>query len=63
MHLGVATSVERHRDLDEAWQHIGAMLNRMIEKQADFCRSAGKPFQVQHIAILYHQSSIPGATS
>ena len=35
-------SAERHRELDEAWQHIGAMLNRMIEKQADFCRSAGK---------------------
>jgi four helix bundle protein len=35
-------SAERHRELDEAWQHIGAMLNRMIEKQADFCRSAGR---------------------
>jgi four helix bundle protein len=35
-------SAERHRELDEAWQHMGAMLNRMIEKQADFCRSAGK---------------------
>src|SRR5258706_9982654 len=35
-------SAERHRELDEAWQHIGAMLNRMIEKQADFCRLAGR---------------------
>jgi four helix bundle protein len=35
-------SAERHRELDEAWQQIGAMLNRMIEKQADFCRSAGR---------------------
>jgi len=32
----------QHRQFDAGWQHIGAMLNRMIEKQADFCRSAGK---------------------
>ena len=32
----------QHRELDEGWQHIGAMLNRMIEKQSDFCRSATK---------------------
>ena len=32
----------QHRELDEGWQHIGAMLNRMIEKQSDFCRSAAK---------------------
>jgi len=35
---------ELHRELDGAWQHIGAMLNRMIEKQSDFCMSAGKPW-------------------
>ena len=32
----------QHRQFDAGWQHIGAMLNRMIAKQADFCRSAGK---------------------
>lgn len=31
-----------HRELDDAWQHIGAMLNRMIERADDFCRSARK---------------------
>jgi len=25
--------------LDEAWQHIEAMLNRMIDRSSDFCRS------------------------
>ena len=32
----------RHRELDDAWQHVGAMLNRMIERAVDFCRSASK---------------------
>jgi len=32
----------QHRQFDASWQHIGAMLNRMIEKQADFCRLAAK---------------------
>ncbi|MCI0620155.1 MAG: four helix bundle protein [Acidobacteria bacterium] len=33
-------SAERHRELDRAWQHIGAMLNRIIERHSDFCKSA-----------------------
>jgi four helix bundle protein len=33
---------ERHRELDDAWQHIGAMLNRMIERADDFCKQATK---------------------
>jgi four helix bundle protein len=28
---------ERHHELDSAWQHIGAMLNRMIQRVDDFC--------------------------
>jgi four helix bundle protein len=36
-------SNDQHGQFDAGWQHIGAMLNRMIEKQADFCRSASKP--------------------
>ena len=32
----------QHREFDEGWQHIGAMLYRMIEKHGDFCRSATK---------------------
>ena len=31
---------EQHRELDAAWQHIGAMLNRMIERAETFCRSS-----------------------
>ncbi len=27
------------QSLDSTWQHIGAMLNRMIERSADFCKS------------------------
>jgi four helix bundle protein len=30
------------RELDDAWQHIGAMLNRMIERTGDFCKSASR---------------------
>src|SRR5262245_27031702 len=33
-------SAERHHELDQAWQHIGAMLRRMIERHSDFCKSA-----------------------
>jgi four helix bundle protein len=33
---------ERHRELDDAWQHIGAMLNRMIGRADDFCKQATK---------------------
>ncbi|MEK6284130.1 MAG: four helix bundle protein [Acidobacteriota bacterium] len=28
-----------HRELDDAWQHIGAMLNRMIQSAEQFCKS------------------------
>ncbi len=30
----------QHRELDDAWQHIGAMLNRMIDRADDFCKSS-----------------------
>jgi len=33
---------QKHRELDDAWQKIGAMLNRMIERADDFCRSASR---------------------
>ena len=33
----------QHRALDDSWQTIGAMLNRMIERADDFCRRASKP--------------------
>ena len=26
-----------YQDLDKSWQHIGAMLNRMIQRADDFC--------------------------
>lgn len=29
-------SKELHRELDDAWQHIGAMLNRMIQRAEQF---------------------------
>ncbi len=32
----------QHRALDEVWQRVGAMLNRMIQRADDFCRSAGR---------------------
>ncbi|MEK6299441.1 MAG: four helix bundle protein [Acidobacteriota bacterium] len=32
----------QHRELDVAWQHIGAMLNRMILRAGDFCRTASR---------------------
>jgi four helix bundle protein len=28
-----------HQELDAAWQHIGAMLNRIIERADTFCKS------------------------
>ncbi|MDH3442945.1 MAG: four helix bundle protein [Deltaproteobacteria bacterium] len=31
---------KQHRELDDAWQHVGAMLNRMIERADDFCKAA-----------------------
>jgi four helix bundle protein len=33
-------SADQHRSLDDAWQNIGGMLNRMIDKAEDFCRNA-----------------------
>ena len=33
---------KHYRELDDAWQHVGAMLNRMIERADDFCKSARK---------------------
>ncbi|HEY7322096.1 MAG TPA: four helix bundle protein [Candidatus Binatia bacterium] len=30
----------QYRTLDDSWQKIGAMLNRMIQRADDFCRSA-----------------------
>ena len=33
---------QQHRELDETWQKIGAMLNRMIQRADDFCRSASR---------------------
>jgi four helix bundle protein len=33
---------DQHRELDEAWQKVGAMLNRMIQRADDFCRSADR---------------------
>src|SRR5262245_42505458 len=32
----------QHQKMDDAWQHVGAMLNRMIERADSFCRSASK---------------------
>jgi four helix bundle protein len=29
----------QHRELDDAWQHTGAMLNRVIQRAEDFCKS------------------------
>ena len=36
--------LEQHEELDKAWQHIGAMLNKMIQQSDDFCKTsrAGK---------------------
>lgn len=33
---------KHHCKLDDAWQHIGGMLSRMIERADDFCKSARK---------------------
>jgi four helix bundle protein len=33
---------QQHRELDDAWQKIGAMLSRMIERADDFCRTASR---------------------
>jgi len=34
--------VKQHEDLDKAWQRIGAMLNRMIQKADTFCRPTAR---------------------
>ena len=31
---------QQHAELDKAWQRVGAMLDRMIQKADTFCRSA-----------------------
>jgi four helix bundle protein len=35
-------SSKQHADLDKAWQRVGAMLNRMIQKAETFCRVAAR---------------------
>jgi len=30
----------QHVELNDAWQHVGAMLNKMIHNPDDFCKSA-----------------------
>jgi len=32
----------QHRALDEVCQKVGAMLNRMIQRADDFCKSASR---------------------
>ncbi|HEV8719061.1 MAG TPA: four helix bundle protein [Candidatus Binatia bacterium] len=32
----------QYRSLDDSWQKVGAMLNRMIQRSDDFCRSASR---------------------
>jgi len=32
-------SVSQHKELDAAWQSIGAGLNKMIERSYDFCKN------------------------
>ena len=39
---------KQHDEVDEAWQHIGAMLNRMIERADDFCKSAGRNSRIEN---------------
>jgi four helix bundle protein len=34
-------SEDEHREMDGAWQGIGGMLNRMIERADDFCVKPG----------------------
>jgi len=33
-------SMSQYKELDAAWQSIGASLNKMIERSDDFCKSA-----------------------
>jgi four helix bundle protein len=32
-------SAALHRELDDGWQHVGAMLNRMMQRAETFCNS------------------------
>ena len=32
----------QHRTLDDSWQRIGALLNRMIQRADDFCKTASR---------------------
>jgi len=34
------TSVSQHKELDAAWQSIGASINKMIERSDGFCKNA-----------------------
>ena len=36
---------ETYRNLDNEWQHIGAMLRRMIEKSETFCIPPQQPIR------------------
>jgi four helix bundle protein len=33
-------SISQHKELDAAWQSIGASINKMIERSDDFCKNA-----------------------
>ncbi len=35
-------SRDQHQTLDSAWQHVGAMLYKMIERVDDFCKTTPK---------------------
>lgn len=35
-------SAVQHRELDAAWQHIGAMLTNMMRRADEFCKSASR---------------------
>lgn len=35
-------AVDQHKELDNGWQHIGAMLNKMIQMADSFCKSVAK---------------------
>ncbi|MGH8071925.1 MAG: hypothetical protein ACRERE_43185 [Candidatus Entotheonellia bacterium] len=35
-------SVAQHRELDDAWQHIGAMVASLMRHVDDCCQSAAK---------------------
>ena len=47
----------QHRELDEGWQHIGAMLNRMIEKQMTAVGQQQTQVNWANVAIFNSRSS------